>query len=127
MDKNIIIEITAAAIRAVRAGEYTRMAEGDMFMLRQERSEDFLRLWYVPAWNFVPETNVVPATFGQGIKFTDGELKEAELALVGRIHRPRLADNYKFFDIDYMDENWDKVFRALSRLFQDDLRYAVIA
>ena len=31
MDKNIIIEITAAAIRA---GEYTRMAEGDMFMLR---------------------------------------------------------------------------------------------
>ena len=127
MDKNIIIEITAAAIRAVRAGEYTRMAEGDMFMLRQERSEDFLRLWYVPAWNFVPETNVVPATFGQGIKFTDGELKEAELALVGRIHRPRLADNYKFFDIDYMDENWDKVFRALSRLFQDDLRYTVIA
>nr|DAO84450.1 MAG TPA: hypothetical protein [Bacteriophage sp.] len=126
MDKNIIIEITAAAIRAVRAGEYTRMAEGDMFMLRQERSEDFLRLWYVPAWNFVPETNVVPATFGQGIKFTDGELKEAELALVGRTHRPRLADNYKFFDIDYMDENWDKVFRALSRLFQDDLRYAVI-
>lgn len=127
MDKNIIIEITAAAIRAVRAGEYTRMAEGDMFMLRQERSEDFPRLWYVPAWAFVPETNVVPATFGQGTNFSKGELEEAELALVGRIHRPRLADNYKFFDIDYNDECWDKVFRALSRLFQDDLRYTVIA
>lgn len=127
MDKNIIIEITAAAIRAVRAGEYTRMAEGDMFMLRQERSEDFPRLWYVPAWAFVPETNVVPATFGQGINFSDKELEEAEKALLGRIHRPRLADNYKFFDVDYADECWDKVFRALSRLFQEDFRYAVIA
>lgn len=127
MDKNIIIEITAAAIRSVRAGKYTRMAEGDMFMLRQERSEDFVRVWHVPAWNFVPETNVVPATFGQGVNFSKGELEEAELALVGRIHRPRLADNYKFFDIDYNDECWDKVFRALSRLYADDFRYAVIA
>ena len=127
MDKNIIIEITAAAIRAVRAGEYTRMAEGDMFMLRQERSEDFPRLWYVPAWAFVPETNVVPATFGQGADFTDKELEEAEKALLGRIHRPRLADNFRFFDVDYADEGWDKVFRALSRLFQEDFRYTVIA
>lgn len=127
MDKNIIIEIAAGAIRAIRAGEYTRMREGDMLMLHQERGEDFLRLWYVPAWAFVPETNVVPATFGQGVNFSKGELEEAELALVGRIHRPRLADNYKFFDIDYNDECWDKVFRALSRLFQDDLRYAIIA
>ena len=127
MKKEIIIKVAAAAIRAIRAGEYTRMAEGDMLMLRQERSEDFPRLWYVPAWAFVPETNVVPATFGQGAKFSKGELEEAELALVGRIHRPRLADNYKFFDIDYNDECWDRVFRALSRLFQDDFRYAVIA
>lgn len=127
MDKNIIIEITAAAICAVRAGEYTRMAEGDMFMLRQERSEDFPRLWYVPAWAFVPETNVVPATFGQGVNFSKGELEEAEKALLGRIHRPRLSDNFRFFDVDYADECWDKVFRALSRLFQDDLRYTVIA
>ena len=127
MEKKNIVEIAAGAIRAIRAGEYTRMAEGDMLMLRQERSEDFMRVWYVPAWNFVPETNVVPATFGQGVNFSKGELEEAELALVGRIHRPRLADNYKFFDIDYNDECWDKVFRALSRLYMDDFRYAVIA
>lgn len=127
MEKKNIIEIAAGAIRAIRAGEYTHMAEGDMLMLRKERSEDFMRVWYVPAWAFVPETNVVPATFGQGADFSDKELEEAEKALLGRIHRPRLADNYKFFDIDYADECWDKVFKALSRLYADDFRYAVIA
>lgn len=127
MKKEIIVEIAAGVIRAIRAGEYTRMAEGDMLMLRKEHSEDFPRLWYVPAWAFVPETNVVPAAFGQGVNFSKGELEEAELALVGRIHRPRLADNFRFFDVDYADECWDKVFRALSQLFQDDFRYAVIA
>ena len=127
MEKKIIVEITAAAIRAIRAGEYTRMAEGDILMLRRGHGEDFERLWYVPAWNFVPETNVVPATFGQGANFSDKELEEAEKALVGRIHRPRLADNFQFFEVDYADECWDKVFRALSRLHADDFRYAVIA
>ena len=127
MNKEIIIKVAAAAIRAIRAGEYTNMAEGDILMLRRGHGEDFERLWYVPAWNFVPETNVVSATFGQGINFSDKELEEAEKALLGRIHRPRLADNYKFFEVDYADECWDKVFRALSRLFQDDFRYAVIA
>lgn len=127
MKKEIIIEITAAAIRAIREGEYTRMTEGDMFMLRKGHGEDFERLWYVPAWNFVPETNVVPATFAQGFDFSNKELEEAEKALLGRIHRPRLADNFRFFDVDYADECWDKVFRALSRLYADDFRYAVIA
>lgn len=127
MEKKIIVEITAAAIRAIRAGELARIAEGDMLMLRKERGEDFMRVWYVPAWNFVPETNVVPATFGQGVNFSDKELEEAEKALLGRIHRPRLSDNFRFFDVDYADEHWDKVFRALSQLFQDDFRYAVIA
>lgn len=127
MKKDIVIEIAAGAIRAIRAGEYTHMAEGDMLMLRQEHSEDFPRLWYVPAWAFVPETNVVPATFGQGTNFSSKELEEAEKALVGRIHRPRLSDNFRFFEVDYADECWDKVFRALSRLYTDDFRYAVIA
>ena len=127
MNKEIIVKVTAAAIRAIRAGEYASMAEGDIFILRTERREAFSRLWYVPAWAFVPETNIVPSTFGQGDKFTDGELKEAEMALLGKVHRPRLADNFRFFDVDYADECWDKVFHALSRLFQEDFRYAVIA
>lgn len=126
MEKKNIIEIAAGAIRAIRAGEYTHMAEGDMLMLRQERGEDFKRVWYVPAWAFVPETNVVPATFGQGADFSNKELEEAEKALLGRIHRPRLSDNFRFFEVDYADECWDKVFRALSRLYADDFRYAVI-
>ena len=40
MKKEIIVEIAAGVIRAIRAGEYTRMAEGDMLMLRKERGED---------------------------------------------------------------------------------------